>query len=181
MNPQSTTTLKTVARWLFGVLFIQLALGGFFSFFPAGIGFLVAGFVAIPPLCKWIEFKVIKRPLVSWQKYVAVIGGFFYSIIIMAIFVKPDEENVPMSQSSILKDSAVAKVDTIVIHDTIEIEKPAPSRQVVAPSQPVYSSPAPRQTESYSGGRIYYTGRRGGCYYINGNGNKVYVDRSYCQ
>lgn len=31
-----------------------------------------------------------------------------------------------------------------------------------------------------SGGRVYHTGPRGGCYYINGSGNKQYVDRSIC-
>jgi hypothetical protein len=31
-----------------------------------------------------------------------------------------------------------------------------------------------------STGRTYYTGPRGGCYYINSNGNKSYVDRSLC-
>ena len=25
-----------------------------------------------------------------------------------------------------------------------------------------------------------YRGKRGGCFYINDNGNKTYVDRSYC-
>ncbi|MFD2920413.1 SH3 domain-containing protein [Terrimonas rubra] len=29
--------------------------------------------------------------------------------------------------------------------------------------------------------RKYYTGPRGGCYFINSNGNKQYVDRSYCR
>lgn len=29
--------------------------------------------------------------------------------------------------------------------------------------------------------RTYITGPRGGCYYINSNGNKVYVDHSFCQ
>jgi hypothetical protein len=29
--------------------------------------------------------------------------------------------------------------------------------------------------------RVYYTGPRGGCYYINSNGNKTYVDHSYCR
>jgi hypothetical protein len=29
--------------------------------------------------------------------------------------------------------------------------------------------------------RKYYTGPRGGCYYINSSGNKQYVDRSYCR
>lgn len=28
--------------------------------------------------------------------------------------------------------------------------------------------------------RTYNTGPRGGCYYINSNGNKTYVDRSFC-
>ncbi len=28
--------------------------------------------------------------------------------------------------------------------------------------------------------RIYIRGPRGGCYYINSNGNKTYVDRSFC-
>lgn len=27
----------------------------------------------------------------------------------------------------------------------------------------------------------YITGKRGGCYYINKNGNKNYVDRSLCK
>ncbi|MGD1957729.1 MAG: hypothetical protein ACFB2Y_02690 [Fulvivirga sp.] len=31
-----------------------------------------------------------------------------------------------------------------------------------------------------SGGRRYIRGPRGGCYYINSNGNKTYVDRSKC-
>lgn len=29
--------------------------------------------------------------------------------------------------------------------------------------------------------RTYITGRRGGCYYMNGNGNKTYVPRSLCK
>jgi len=28
--------------------------------------------------------------------------------------------------------------------------------------------------------RVYHTGPNGGCYYINKNGNKTYVDRSLC-
>lgn len=38
-----------------------------------------------------------------------------------------------------------------------------------------YTPPAPRST-----GRTYIRGPRGGCYYINSNGNKTYVDRSMC-
>lgn len=32
----------------------------------------------------------------------------------------------------------------------------------------------------YKSSRTYYRGPRGGCYYINSNGNKSYVSRSYC-
>ncbi len=32
----------------------------------------------------------------------------------------------------------------------------------------------------YRSSKTYYRGPRGGCYYINSNGNKTYVDRSLC-
>jgi len=35
-------------------------------------------------------------------------------------------------------------------------------------------------TPSRATSRRYITGPRGGCYYINSNGNKTYVDHSYC-
>lgn len=35
-------------------------------------------------------------------------------------------------------------------------------------------------TRKPASGRIYHTGPRGGCYYYTAGGNKVYVDRSYC-
>ena len=38
-------------------------------------------------------------------------------------------------------------------------------------------STGPRRS---SGGRTLHRGPRGGCYYINSNGNKTYVDRSLC-
>ena len=42
------------------------------------------------------------------------------------------------------------------------------------------SSYEPLKSTYGSDGRTYYTGPRGGCYYINSNGNKTYVDHSYC-
>jgi uncharacterized protein YgiM (DUF1202 family) len=39
------------------------------------------------------------------------------------------------------------------------------------------STYTPKKRSSY---RRYITGPRGGCYYINSNGNKVYVSRSLC-
>jgi hypothetical protein len=44
--------------------------------------------------------------------------------------------------------------------------------------EPVYEEYKPK-TCRYNGHTLI-VGRRGGCYYINSNGNKTYVDRSYC-
>jgi peptidoglycan hydrolase CwlO-like protein len=68
--------------------------------------------------------------------------------------------------------------------------KPTPTADLVpsVTEQPTYTAPTystptrtsrptvrNRQTSHY-----YVRGPRGGCYYINGNGNKTYVDRSLC-
>lgn len=46
---------------------------------------------------------------------------------------------------------------------------PSPSAPATTPSSP-----------SYTPSRDYDTGKKGGCYYINSKGKKVYVDRSKC-
>ncbi len=53
------------------------------------------------------------------------------------------------------------------------------SREFVAAQQ---RTPSQRATYSRASAfRTYYRGPRGGCYYINSNGNKTYVDRSLCR
>lgn len=49
-------------------------------------------------------------------------------------------------------------------------------------SQSSYSTYSTSKWTTYknSDWRTYITGERGGCYYINSNGNKTYVDRSFC-
>jgi hypothetical protein len=59
------------------------------------------------------------------------------------------------------------------VGSTVEDSLPAPrlrtnSNNIRLKSQP--SSPS----------RSYIRGKRGGCYYVNSNGNKTYVDRSLC-
>lgn len=51
------------------------------------------------------------------------------------------------------------------------------SPQLSAPSG---SGPSAGGSRRSSGGRVLHRGPRGGCYYINSNGNKTYVDRSEC-
>ena len=58
----------------------------------------------------------------------------------------------------------------------------APPARVSAPtparSTTRRTAPATRRARTVS--RTYFTGPRGGCYYINGNGNRTYVEHSYC-
>ncbi|MGH9846207.1 MAG: hypothetical protein ACREEM_46490, partial [Blastocatellia bacterium] len=59
------------------------------------------------------------------------------------------------------------------IQSTPDVSNQGTSRE----TRPTYSRKSSR-ARSY---RTYIRGPRGGCYYINGNGNKTYVDRSLCQ
>lgn len=80
---------------------------------------------------------------------------------------------------------ALNQRDTIFVRDTVVkiVEVPAAP---VGPVQNSYvSSPSPKPRTKTSKGSAprkngYIRGPRGGCYYINGNGKKVYVDHSYC-
>ena len=51
-------------------------------------------------------------------------------------------------------------------------------------SSPESNSISPNSTNTksvrYKTSRVYRRGPRGGCYYINSNGNKTYVSKSYC-
>lgn len=51
---------------------------------------------------------------------------------------------------------------------------------VFAFSIPISQSHSYSDKPCYYKGNRLYTGSKGGCYYINKNGNKTYVDRSYC-
>jgi Bacterial SH3 domain len=70
--------------------------------------------------------------------------------------------------------------NTLKLNDASEFDNFDTARPMVSP--PTYSAPkrsTPRRSSS-RGGSGYIRGPRGGCYYINSNGNKTYVDRSLC-
>lgn len=68
------------------------------------------------------------------------------------------------------------KLQSYTIPATTKI-KPAP----VTPKPSEEISDTVDAPETYkSSSKEYVTGPRGGCYYINSNGNKTYVDRSMC-
>lgn len=68
--------------------------------------------------------------------------------------------------------------------DFLATRRAAPGRAAPSPAMPLVGSPSrprasqPALSASRSG---YIRGPRGGCYYINRNGNKTYVDRSMCR
>lgn len=67
--------------------------------------------------------------------------------------------------------------------DYLATRRPEPHRTAPSTAMPLVGAPArPRATQpSRSSSRSgYIRGPRGGCYYINRNGNKTYVDRSMC-
>jgi hypothetical protein len=65
------------------------------------------------------------------------------------------------------KNKTLDLVGTTVTDYSTPFLKTPPARTVIRESYKEYT-------------RRYITGPRGGCYYINGNGNKTYVDRSLC-
>lgn len=67
--------------------------------------------------------------------------------------------------------------------DYLATSRPVPQRTAPATAMPLVSPPSQQRTAQRprSPSRSnYLRGPRGGCYYINRNGNKTYVDRNMC-
>ena len=74
----------------------------------------------------------------------------------------------------------------VVAWQATPIPKPEPETKTAAASETpkaVTLAPAAASTagKPSASSRSYLKGSRGGCYYLNSSGNKVYVDRSLCQ
>lgn len=78
---------------------------------------------------------------------------------------------------------------SIVLDETIRafIESKTEGKRVattnsesINKSNPQNRAATKSSTYKSKASRVYHRGPRGGCYYINSNGNKVYVDRSLC-
>lgn len=119
---------------------------------------------------------------------VIAIGMFALSLLLSTITANNQQAVKP----SITPDSPSSAWVEPSPSPSIEISQPKPGRKHKASSTKseaqakkdesitskpariaTYSPPTTKQTG-------YMTGPRGGCYYINGNGNKTYVDRSLC-
>jgi len=155
-------------RWLFGVTFLLTALGILVIWPLAAVFFIIAGFTCIPPIIRHFEDKVFRRHLMPGIKLLLVIASYTLASLIIAYSPKFQDESEPTTQTK--KDVIIH--DTIIIRDTI---KEVVKEPVSMGAAPVYSPPQRSTSRSR-----YITGPRGGCYYINSNGKKIYVDRSLC-
>src|SRR5665647_3248476 len=74
---------NTLIRWVFGVLFLLLSLGMFSSSFIAGLLFLLAAVVSIPPAAKQLENKLNVR--------IPGVARFFvvFLLVVVAISATP--------------------------------------------------------------------------------------------
>lgn len=96
------------------------------------------------------------------------------------ITVRTTEGGQPTTATASLNDGTTprARFQPLIGDRAIGIwEDIAPFR--AAPSRAVPTTPSIAARQTYS--RRYYTGPRGGCYYLTGSGRKQYVDRSYCR
>lgn len=178
--------MKEVLKWVAGVLFIlfsiaALANQGFVSFML----FSLATIICFPPFLAFVQGKS-GSIISSGTKYLLVVFSF-----ILGVNQFPDIKSKKPPKET--KNTIVR--DTVFIHDTIvrgESTQAKPSlkeksnSKLVSPITPSTYSETPKKTKkerrggcTYNGNTLYQ-GRRGGCYYINSNGNKTYVDRSYC-
>lgn len=77
----------------------------------------------------------------------------------------------PKDESGWARLYNAGRVEGYVYRASSAVQSEAPSRGISG------SGGGSRRS---SGGRVYHTGPRGGCYYYSGSGRKQYVDRSYC-
>jgi hypothetical protein len=99
-------------------------------------------------------------------------------------FLRADAMMIEVESDSRVQKIDIEKIDSIKFvraksisssaANSLESPRPTSASNARTESKPADSSKA---STSY---RTYIRGPRGGCYYINSNGNKTYVSRSYC-
>lgn len=186
MKKEVVHNLKIGLRWFFGVNFYLAGMGMLFIYPLASIGFFLAGTFCIPPILEAIELK-LGAQFKTGFKYAVVIGGYMLSALIGAPVMDQESEQA-VETTAASKDTTSTSKDTVVASPSVQATKaetkPTPEPEQIPmsarvpeeePQQEVEQRP--RHTYKSKG---YIRGPRGGCYYINAYGNKVYVDRSLC-
>jgi ketosteroid isomerase-like protein len=79
------------------------------------------------------------------------------------------------------KWQAVAwQATTVPTPQTANVTQPATTTKPVAPSTEKPSTEKTDKPQTEPADRTYVKGPRGGCYYVNPSGSKVYVDKKFC-
>jgi hypothetical protein len=143
-------------------------------------------------------------PLISLCSALGVVA-FFSLIANIALLSQKPTQNIPSATPASLYQPVPVASPTPLPSPSPDVvakkpkakRSPSPSEEYVVPmGEPEFeptpyrpevrsvprSTPYPEPTTYYSPtyGKTYIRGPRGGCYYINRNGNKTYVDRSMC-
>lgn len=183
--------MKNALKWVAGVFcfvgsFSALIQGAADSF----VLLLLAALVTTPPTLHlieaWLGIK-FQRP------YRYLLSGGLFVLGAVNMPGTPEESPAPESIKTVCDTVYIVRVDTVTVHDTV-FQAATSSRKTrrsetttsnqIAPVE-YYSSPSPAPKKrtvrkSVSSGNGYIRGPRGGCYYYNSSGRKVYVDRSLC-
>lgn len=183
-----TTKTKLTLQNVFGVLLLILSIP---MFLEGGVGILgslfmiIGGLVSIPKTRQLIE----ERFNVKFSKPIKVIVILFGWLSI-GIFSKPipptATENVVNDQETTTSAATVVSAgDTTVAANNVLNPEGKNTITSIDENQ-TYSSGVntvkanKKRNSNSSGSSGYIRGPRGGCYYINSKGKKVYVDHSYC-
>jgi membrane-bound ClpP family serine protease len=182
-----TTNTKLALQNVFGVLLLILSIP---MFLEGGVGILgslfmiIGGLVSIPQTRQLIE----KRFNVKFSKSVKIILIIFGWLSI-GMFSKPTPQTVTENAANEQKTTTSAAT-VVSVGDTLEatnvLNTESKNAITSIEENQAYSSGVntvkgnKKRNSNSSGNGGYIRGPRGGCYYINSKGNKVYVDHSYC-
>ena len=201
------TKIKQILQYIVGVLLLICSLPMFSEGSKGiigGIVLIVGGLICVPKTRQIIEQKY-KFQFSKPVKYIIVIFAWFS----IGIFSKPippeiknetspstlpspklSQNNVPLSTDTIIQkdNKAITKNETKlkeIKKNPLKVKSNNSSISSFKATSKNNSKITKKKKSgygnSYTSGRSgYIRGPRGGCYYINSNGKKVYVDHSYC-
>ena len=193
--------LLSYSGWIIGSILILSSLVGLSQGQSAAFLLLIAGIVCIPVFPAYFSKYIGMDLAPKWR------WSSFAILFMSAGALLPKDESKPVKPVNLStkspdtvvvkkepepkKDIVVIpeKVDTVVREKKLEASVPAPVKKEPEPLP--LSAPVKRAARQPSNGdgvndyrprssQRYTRGSRGGCYYINSNGKKTYVDRSLC-
>lgn len=176
-NNQFRSELKLTLQWITGVICTMSGISILLTYPITSLGFFIMGFTCIPPIRSYIESKWIEAELTPAQRYIWVLVG--YAIVTTSGLTIQGQNLSKLREIKESKTIRVRDTITVVKHDTI-IKTVKQTVTVVEKAQPSYGSSGYGSSSRGYSQSGYIRGPRGGCYYINSRGNKVYVDRSLC-